>query len=501
MEIMLECPNCTNLVCVDFDDSAEDSYHDFVCPKCGHDKTSLRHVLKSHFENIQREYSDYVIQQGELTEYNGHSSRVDLPASVTFIKGGERPENNAYSYRSFYDESDIVRGCFEGNAHLKEFYSTTSLLVIGAYAFANCKNLRKVALCEGLVSISYGAFEGCDSLEEIQIPITCTHISPGVFRNCKNLKRVRFMCTPSDYNWSSFWLGYGHHENGLSRTDAWGYYNPDVPDRTDSMWFCRELFHGCSSLSQVNIPKCVKRIPTNCFSLCTSLRYIDLSDNEMLSTISDNAFYGCTSLESVKLPSHLEEYPWVTDPAYKRSLKIYDGAFYGCISLESINIPDFVEFGYSSEPFDGCRKLNVTISNEKMLEDYRHFYGSGPDGNGLNERCLYASTEKYDRLRRIKWDLQDIVADRRYLQAQRNRAGFFEFDLKSRLDRKISELSTKERSLAEEGRRLDKEAESELRSLCSKYGVDFYERFCDSTDSWGSSRWQSFDEWWRKELY
>lgn len=499
MEVILRCPQCTNLVCTDIEETIEDSY--IKCPKCGHLMTSLYTALRSHFINTQRECSDFVIQQGTLIEYNGHSRVIDLPASVTFIKDGHHPlRSNSYMFYNSTD--DVVMGCFEGNDELEEFYSTTSLLVIGAHAFANCKKLKKVALCEGLIEIGRGAFEGCESLEEIQIPATCRSIHSEVFQDCKNLKRVIFINKASDYLHYPAWIGIDHRDNELSRIDAMGNYVPNIPNRQRfEVWDSHGLFNGCSSLCQINLPKCITEISKGCFSLCTSLQSIDLTDYEMLESIGENAFYGCTSLRSVRLPTCLIGDSRAISHYSERRLRICRGAFCDCASLETINIPDFVNFDYGDRPFDGCNKLEVTISTSKMLEDYYFFLGSGPDGNGLNRECLFASIKKYYRLQSIKGELQEIVYERKRLLAQRNNAGFFEFSLKSRLNDAISELNVRERELTKEGFQLDEAAKNELRALCSKFNVSFYDDFCKSTDSSGLRKWQDFEEWRREELY
>lgn len=500
MEITIECPHCTNLVDITFDESDNTATSRFRCPKCGYDSISLQKAVESHFRSIERRRSNFVIQQGMLKEYHGRSYRVDLPASVTFIEGGKRPENTRYSDHRIIYEEDTVRGCFENNDLLEEFYSTTSLLVIDDYAFANCKNLRKVALSEGLVSIGRGAFEGCESLEEIQIPITCKSIQAGAFQNCINLRRVRFVNSVSDYRQFPTWIGYDHRENELSKFDAWGWYEPDIPDRKEFnlRTFANGIFYGCSSLSEINLPTCIRAIPSGCFAYCSSLRSVNLSDYGMLYSIGDNAFYGCTSLKEVKLPTHLHDYPWITDSQYKRELRIGGDAFHGCTSLESINIPDFVTL--YSRPFEGCEKLNVYISNEKMLEDYHHFEGSGPDGNGLNELCVFECAHKYRQLRHVKSELYRVFNEIRSLRTQRRDTGFFEFDIKSKLDNEISKLIEREQKLIKEGYQLDNEAEDELRNLCLKFGISFFDFFCDAVDSWGSPRWKSFVEWMEEVL-
>ena len=78
---------------------------------------------------------------------------------------------------------------------------------------------------------------------------------------------------------------------------------------------------GCSSLERITIPSTVVEIGQNVFSVCTSLRDVELNVNNGIRTtghdvlhdaavvnngrvqIKYNAFRGCTSLERLKLPS------------------------------------------------------------------------------------------------------------------------------------------------------------------------------------------------------
>ena len=58
---------------------------------------------------------------------------------------------------------------------------------INSYAFANCRNLKKVTLPQDLASIKEGAFYNCYNLENIAIPDTVREISDFAFYGCYKL--------------------------------------------------------------------------------------------------------------------------------------------------------------------------------------------------------------------------------------------------------------------------------------------------------------------------
>lgn len=65
-----------------------------------------------------------------------------------------------------------------------------SVLIIGDYAFGDCKNLISIKLPKGLKHICDSAFTNCSKLEMVNIPEFVYFIGSCVFTNCFNLKDI-----------------------------------------------------------------------------------------------------------------------------------------------------------------------------------------------------------------------------------------------------------------------------------------------------------------------
>ncbi|MDR2519039.1 MAG: leucine-rich repeat domain-containing protein [Spirochaetaceae bacterium] len=62
--------------------------------------------------------------------------------------------------------------------------------VIGNYAFAECRSLRRVTIPAGVIFIESNAFLGCTGLRSVIIPGSVTSIGGGAFYGCSSLRRV-----------------------------------------------------------------------------------------------------------------------------------------------------------------------------------------------------------------------------------------------------------------------------------------------------------------------
>ncbi len=111
--------------------------------------------------------SDFIIENGVLTEYVGPGGDVAIPEGVTAI--GEFAFSN----------SSITAVTIPKNVKSIEWN-----------AFMNCRNLKSVSLPKSDIKIGIGAFFGCRNLTDIVIPEGVTTMGSGAFSDCWNLKKI-----------------------------------------------------------------------------------------------------------------------------------------------------------------------------------------------------------------------------------------------------------------------------------------------------------------------
>lgn len=102
---------------------------------------------------------------------------------------------------------------------------------------------------------------------------------------------------------------------------------PDVLDGVPVVEIGESAFFNCEGLSELTIPKTVKKIGNGAFSYCTSLKKVTIESR--LTEIPDEAFYCCPALTSVTLPDTITS--------------IGDSAFAQCYSLSEMAIPDSLQ--------------------------------------------------------------------------------------------------------------------------------------------------------------
>lgn len=102
-----------------------------------------------------------------LIDYNGESSKVEVPA---IVNGSPvlRIEENAFA-----DSIYIVSISISANTES-----------IGMDAFKGCTSLMNVELPDSLSAVGSNAFYGCTMLRSLKLPAYLTEISPSAFRCC-----------------------------------------------------------------------------------------------------------------------------------------------------------------------------------------------------------------------------------------------------------------------------------------------------------------------------
>ena len=253
--------------------------------------------------------SDFTIENGILTAYNGPGGVVIIPEGVISIGN--------WSFGRCKELLEIIipdgvtcigRGAFELCENMKNVTIPETVTSIGRSAFSCCRSLTKVtipisvtdfgdeafAYCnnltdaiirEGVTSIGGSAFKGCSSLTNIKIPESVANIGDSAFSNCSSLMSVSIPNRMTK-------IGYSVFSGCISLTSV------TIPDHIEIIG-C-SAFQGCSNLTKLTIPESVTEISLSAFNNCYRLSDITLSRN--LASIGNSAFSGCYGLSCVTIP-------------------------------------------------------------------------------------------------------------------------------------------------------------------------------------------------------
>ena len=150
-------------------------------------------------------------------------------------------------YKTFEDANYcLIESVFpdlHGEVYVGAFHDGKRVLGVMEGAFENCKDITKIYMLNGIISIEKNAFAGCTSLESIVLPGTLVNLRDGAFKNCTSLKDVTM--SPSLKN-----IGVSAFENCTSLEKI------DLPEGLTHM--SNGSFAGCTSLTDVIIPSTVE---------------------------------------------------------------------------------------------------------------------------------------------------------------------------------------------------------------------------------------------------
>lgn len=136
--------------------------------------------------------ADFIIRAGTLEKYNGASTDVVIPNTVTRIDSNAFVGCTGLTSISIPDsvtviEDDTFRNC-TGLMSVKIPNSVTS---IGAHAFEKCSSLTNISIPNSVTCIYNCVFKSCTGLQSIEIPNSVIKIGGSAFRGCSNLTSIK----------------------------------------------------------------------------------------------------------------------------------------------------------------------------------------------------------------------------------------------------------------------------------------------------------------------
>eukprot|EP00980_Cylindrotheca_fusiformis_P011870 scaffold2818_cov59-Cylindrotheca_fusiformis.AAC.5 len=247
---------------------------------------------------------------------------------------------------------------FQDHQELEEVVLSSSVQVIGRWAFRGCKKLKSI-LYQGIEKeevgipsnvnvIEIGAFGGCTSLATLVLNEGLEGVGEYAFSQCKSITEVSIPSTVKVIDNSVFW--------------------------------------GCEHLARLGLKEGLERIGKGAFMECFSLSHVRIPQS--VNSIADIAFVCCSRLISIELPE---------DCSFKIDLS-------GCQSLVSLagrssifcvvgRISMFYSWEVDRRQVFQKTKLGSLVDNEAdLIRRLNHRFDNSP----LNQLCYYQSYHSYE---------------------------------------------------------------------------------------------------------
>ena len=313
--IPAKCTNCGASLEVDNTKDAA------ICPHCGsafivekaiNNYNTTNHISADTVNIYGGNGADFVIRAGTLEKYNGASTEVVIPNSVTRIGDG----------------------AFKGCAGLTSVTIPNSVTSIGSSAFEGCTGMTHVTIPNSVASIGSGAFSYCKGLTSITIPDSVTSIEERAFDYCTNLTSITIPSGVTSIAYRTF-----SYCEGLMRVT--------IPNSVTIIE--EKAFKGCTGLTSITIPNSVTSIGEDHKNAAYRPHYDGPSNYYEIGS-SSGAFYGCTGLTSITIPNSVRF--------------IGDDTFRDCTGLTSITIPNSVRF-IGDDAFRDCTHLTTVYASEE----------------------------------------------------------------------------------------------------------------------------------------
>ena len=306
-------------------------------------------------------------------DFSGGFANVVIPASVKAITGYVNVTKTGTGNQTTTNKEN--HGAFEGMTSLTNVtFASNNVTRIGAQAFKGCSNLATISLPSSVSYIGNSAFEACNKLNAINLQ-NVSYIGDNAFKNAfkdiptssveLNVDKANYVGANAFESTSGLKTINFNNNTVLQTVSANAFLNSgitslDLSQATKLLTIGNEAFKGCSSLTEVKVPKSLTSFGSNVFgnvsgnnsTATTSLTTIDLSSTQV-TQLPNSLFQGCSSLSNVKLPAGLTE--------------IGQRAFYNS-GLTTINLSDTALTTIKEGSFANTANLtNLTVP--KTLND------------------------------------------------------------------------------------------------------------------------------------
>lgn len=251
---------------------------------------------------------------------------------------------------------------------------------LAASAFSQCASLTEIALPETLTSVGAYAFGGCSLLQEIVLPDSVAEIGDSAFYGCSSLTAITL-----PFAGASAQGGENTHFGYIFGAVTYRENADSLPQSLRSVTLTggesigARAFYGCDRLREISLPKTLRTVGEDAFSLCTSLEKVTAEEmaawcgisfaNASANPLSCAASLYCggeqvTSLRPTDGISSIAPYAFygyaaLTDISFGADLlSVGAHAFENCTGLTQITLPDGVE-SVGQGAFAGCSSLTV----------------------------------------------------------------------------------------------------------------------------------------------
>lgn len=238
----------------------------------------------------------------------------------------------------------VPGAAIDGTSFVKQVTIPESITEVGDFAFYKNPNVTSIILHKGITRLGHYAFSET-KVSSMNFPNPDAELGDAVCMGCNSLTRITL----------------APNTKALGRYMFFGCEGLTSITLPEGMEHARSFSLGSTSITSINLPstmavldssalqntpiaridlKNVKRLGSQCFSMCTNLTTI--TGGEQLEELDNAVFIRCTALQSTQLPANVKN--------------LVGSTYFRCTGLTSAVIPASVEH-IGRNPFVGASAL------------------------------------------------------------------------------------------------------------------------------------------------